>query len=228
MPCGDNRETHELPMTWARRKILQNGRWQRCLILRNMRSFWTLKGNSSTPQSSKMLGDRFASIRQSWCRGSLWLSNCNKVLFKGTIEQRKDVKKKLEQRRGYRRYHRYHKHYRPARFNNRASSRRSGRLMPSIIQRKQAILRVIDRLRQWIRMDGYWLEDVKIDMRALTDGYKPYHWQYQKSTVWTPTSVLRQSSVTTASAWNAARKIPASRYITSLQKRKAGPTRSAI
>ena len=30
---------------------------------------------------------------KSWCRGSLWLSNCNKVLFKGTIEQRKDVKK---------------------------------------------------------------------------------------------------------------------------------------
>ena len=105
----------------------------------------------------------------------------NKVLFKGIIEQRKDVKKKIEQRRSYRRYHRYHKHYRPARFNNRASSRRSGRLMPSIIQRKQATLRVIDRLRQWIRMDGYWLEDVKIDIRALTDGYKPYHWQYQKS-----------------------------------------------
>lgn len=104
----------------------------------------------------------------------------NKVLFKGTIEQRKDVKHLLTVRRGYRRYHRYHKQYRPARFLNRASSRRSGRLMPSIIQRKQAILRVIDRLCQWINIDGYWLEDVKIDIRALTDGYKPYRWQYQK------------------------------------------------
>jgi len=105
----------------------------------------------------------------------------NKVVFKGTIEQRKDVKHLLTVRRGYRRYHRYHKQYRPARFFNRASSRRSGRLMPSIIQRKQATLRVIDRLRQWIRIDGYWLEDVKIDIRALTDGYKPYRWQYQRS-----------------------------------------------
>lgn len=105
----------------------------------------------------------------------------NKVLFKGTIEQRKDVKHLLDVRRGYRRYHRYHKQYRPARFLNRASSRRSGRLLPSIIQRRQAVLRVIDRLRQWIRIDGYWLEDVKIDIRALTDGYKPYQWQYQKS-----------------------------------------------
>lgn len=105
----------------------------------------------------------------------------NKVLFKGTIEQRKDVKHLLTVRCGYRRYHRYHKQYRPARFLNRASSRRSGRLMPSIIQRKQAIIRVIDRLCQWINIDGYWLEDVKIDIRALTDGYKPYRWQYQKS-----------------------------------------------
>ena len=53
--------------------------------------------------------------------------------------------------------------------------------MPSIIQRRQATLRVIDRLCQWIRIDGYWLEDVKIDIRALTDGYRPYRWQYQKA-----------------------------------------------
>ena len=105
----------------------------------------------------------------------------NKVLFKGTIEQRKDVKHLLKTRKGYRQYHRYHKQYRPKRHSNRASSRRSGRLMPSIIQRRQAVLRVIDRLCKWIRIDGYWLEDVKIDIRALTDGYKPYRWQYQKS-----------------------------------------------
>lgn len=105
----------------------------------------------------------------------------NKVIFKGTIEQRQDVKKKLSQRRVYRRYHRYHKEYRPNRYNNRASSKQSGRFMPSIIQRKQATLRVIDRLRQWVVINGYWLEDVKIDIRALTDGYKPYRWYYRKS-----------------------------------------------
>ena len=52
----------------------------------------------------------------------------NKVLFKGTIEQRKDVKKLMTQRRSYRRKRRYEKRYRPARFDNRASSRRKGRL----------------------------------------------------------------------------------------------------
>lgn len=105
----------------------------------------------------------------------------NKVLFKGTIEQRKDVKKRLDVRRVYRTYRRNHKQYRPSRFNNRASSRRSGRLPPSILQKKQAITRVIDRLLHWVGINSYWLEDVKIDIRTLTDDYIPYKWQYQKS-----------------------------------------------
>ena len=107
--------------------------------------------------------------------------NTNKVLFKGTIEQRKDVKKKMEQRRDYRRYHRFYKRYRKARFNNRSSSKRNGRIAPSILQKRQATMRVINQLNKWINISSYWLEDVSIDIRALTDGYKSYSWQYQKS-----------------------------------------------
>ena len=105
----------------------------------------------------------------------------NKVLFKGIIEQRNDVKHLMEVRRGYRRYHRYHKRYRQARFNNRSSSKRKGRIAPSILQKRQAILRVINQLNKWINITDYWLEDVSIDIRALTDSYKSYGWQYQKS-----------------------------------------------
>ena len=105
----------------------------------------------------------------------------NKVLFKGTIEQRKDVKHLMEVRRGYRRYHRYHKRYRQARFNNRSSSKRKGRIAPSILQKRQATLRVINQLNKWVNITNYWLEDVSIDIRALTDGYKSYSWKYQKS-----------------------------------------------
>ena len=105
----------------------------------------------------------------------------NKVLFKGTIEQRKDVKHLIEVRREYRRYHRYHKRYRQARFNNRSSSKRKGRIAPSILQKRQATIRVINQLNKWITISDYWLEDVSIDIRALTDGYKSYSWQYQKS-----------------------------------------------
>jgi RNase H-fold protein (predicted Holliday junction resolvase) len=105
----------------------------------------------------------------------------NKVVFKGTIEQRQDVKKLMEMRLGYRRYHRQHKRYRPARFNNRASSKRKGRLAPSIKQKKEAILRVLYQLNKWINIQEYHLEDVAIDIRAMTDGHKLYKWQYQKS-----------------------------------------------
>lgn len=105
----------------------------------------------------------------------------NKVLFKGIIEQRNDVKHLMEVRRGYRRYHRYHKRYRQARFNNRNSSKRNGRIAPSILQKRQATLRVVNQLNKWINITDYWLEDVSIDIRALTDGYKSYGWQYQKS-----------------------------------------------
>ena len=105
----------------------------------------------------------------------------SKVFLKAVIEQRNDVKHLMDVRRGYRRYHRYHKRYRQARFNNRTSLKREGRIAPSILQKRQAIIRVINQLNKWINITNYWLEDVAIDIRALTDGYKSYRWQYQKS-----------------------------------------------
>ena len=105
----------------------------------------------------------------------------NKVIFKGVIEQRNDVKHLMEVRCIYRRYRRYHKRYRQARFNNRSSSKRKGRVAPSILQKRQATMRVINQLNKWINITDYWLEDVSIDIRALTDGYKSYSWQYQIS-----------------------------------------------
>lgn len=105
----------------------------------------------------------------------------NKVVFKGTIELRQDVKDLMDTRRGYRRYKRSHKRYRKVRFNNRSASTRKGRVAPSILQKKQSILRVINRLNKYINISEYHLEDVAIDIRALTEGHKLYRWQYQKS-----------------------------------------------
>ena len=105
----------------------------------------------------------------------------NKPIFKGTIELRQDVKNLLDTRRGYRRYHRKHKRYRKARFNNRASSKKLGRIAPSILQKKQSTIRVINQLLKMIDIKEFHLEDVAIDIRAMSDGYKPYKWQYQKS-----------------------------------------------
>ena len=104
----------------------------------------------------------------------------NKILFKGTLEHPQDVKKKMELRRGYRRYRRSHKRYRKARFNNRTSSKRKGRLPNSIKCNKDEILRTINKLSKFLRISEVIIEDVKIDIRRLTDG-KLYKWQYQKS-----------------------------------------------
>ncbi len=72
----------------------------------------------------------------------------NKALLKGTMEQRNDVKHLIETRKGYRKYHRYHKRYRQVRFHNRSSSKRKGRIAPSILQKRQATIRVINQLNK--------------------------------------------------------------------------------
>lgn len=112
------------------------------------------------------------------------IQNCktkNKPLFKGTIEHRQNVKHLMDVRRGYRKCRRQHKPYRPARFDNRKSSKRKERLAPSVLQKRQAALRVVNHLTKWVQVDKIILEDVKFDIRSLTDGFKPYKWQYQKS-----------------------------------------------
>lgn len=105
----------------------------------------------------------------------------NKPIFKGTIQLRTDVKEKLAVRRGHRRYRRQHKKYRPARFDNRSSSKRAGRIPPSIKQKKDSILRAVKQINKWVRIDKIFLEDVLIDIRALEKGYKPFRWEYQQS-----------------------------------------------
>ena len=108
----------------------------------------------------------------------------NKVVLKAIIEQRKDVSRIMTQRKQYRNYRRYHKRYRKCRINNRASSKKEGRIAPSIKQKRDAVLRVIKQLMKWIpitKETKIHLEDVAIDIRAMTEDYKPYSWQYQKS-----------------------------------------------
>src|SRR5260370_11888896 len=54
------------------------------------------------------------------------------ILLSGEIHHRQDVKARMDDRRANRKNRRRRKWYRPRRFNNRASSRRSGRLPPSV------------------------------------------------------------------------------------------------
>ena len=127
---------------------------------------------------------RFGSDEGSKYTGIALVQKCktkNKPIFKGTIELRQDVKHLMDVRLGYRRYRRYHKRYRPARFLNRGNSTKKLRVAPSIKQKRESTLRIINNLNKYVRIDSFFIEDVKVDIRAIAEGYTPYRWQYQKS-----------------------------------------------
>lgn len=104
----------------------------------------------------------------------------NKPIFKATMIHRQDVSKLMTARRGYRQYKRQHKRYRKARFLNRFSSRRKGRLAPSILQKRQAIIRFVNKISKLVTISSIHLENVFIDIRNLTDQTLAYKWRYQK------------------------------------------------
>jgi hypothetical protein len=105
----------------------------------------------------------------------------HKILFKGVIELRQDVKHLMDLRKRHRQYRRSHKRYRIKRYNNRSSSRRTGRIPPSIKQKKDSILRIVNKLNKWIKITKIVLEDVEIDIRVLQEGSKLLKGQHQKS-----------------------------------------------
>jgi hypothetical protein len=89
------------------------------------------------------------------------------VLLAAEIHHRRDVKEKLDTRRAHRRSRRNRKWYRPARFLNRASSTRSGRLPPSIKTNVEEVIRVIRQLP--LAIGQIVVEDVQVDIARLND-----------------------------------------------------------
>ena len=67
----------------------------------------------------------------------------SQVLLSAEIQHRRDVKEKMGDRLDRRKSRRFRKWYRPVRFDNRAASRRSGRLPPSIKTNIEEVIRVI-------------------------------------------------------------------------------------
>lgn len=90
-----------------------------------------------------------------------------KILLCGTINHRKDIKEKMDLRREHRQSRRNRKWYRQPRFNNRASSRRSGRLLPSIKANVEEVYRVVRKIP--LPISQIVIEDVQIDIAALNN-----------------------------------------------------------
>jgi hypothetical protein len=86
-----------------------------------------------------------------------------KVLLSAEIHHRRDVKEKMDHRRSRRR----RKWYRPARFLNRASSKRSERLPPSIKTNVEEVIRVVKRIP--LPISHIVIEDVQVDIARLNN-----------------------------------------------------------
>jgi hypothetical protein len=90
-----------------------------------------------------------------------------KILMSGEIHHRTDIKDKMDARRVNRRNRRTRKWYRPKRFANRASSKRSGRLPPSIKVNAEEVIRVVRKIPLPISLIV--VEDVQVDIARLNN-----------------------------------------------------------
>lgn len=92
-----------------------------------------------------------------------------KVLLSAEIHHRADVREKMESRRRNRRARRSRKWYRPRRYLNRASSKRSGRLPASIKTNVEEVIRVVQHLP--LPISRIVVEDVQVDISRLNSPF---------------------------------------------------------
>src|SRR6266478_3017012 len=103
--------------------------------------------------------DKGSSITSIACIGN------GQVLLAAEIHHRRDVKEKMDDRRERRKSRRARRWYRPARFLNRASSKRSGRLPPSIKTNVEEVIRVVQHIP--LPISAIVIEDVQVDIARL-------------------------------------------------------------
>jgi hypothetical protein len=93
-----------------------------------------------------------------------------KVVYQSEIQLRQDVSKKMDQRRMYRRNRRGRKtRYRPPRFNNRAASRREGRLAPSIRSKLESHIREKNFVESILPVTKWKVETASFDIHKITN-----------------------------------------------------------
>jgi len=90
-----------------------------------------------------------------------------KVLLAAEIHHRKDVTDKMQDRRDRRKSRRARRWYRPCRFLNRGSSKRSGRLPPSIKTNAEEVIRVVGSIP--LPISSLVIEDVQVDIARLNN-----------------------------------------------------------
>src|SRR6266704_7032571 len=149
-----------MPCTPAKaRKLLRAGKArvvERCPF--TIQLGWQCEGNV---QEVTLGIDKGSHITGIACVGN------GKVLLAAEIHHRRDVKEKLDTRRLHRRSRRARKWYRPCRFRNRRSGKRSRRLPPSITTTVAEVIRVVGQIP--LPISQIVIEDVQVDIARLND-----------------------------------------------------------
>jgi 5-methylcytosine-specific restriction endonuclease McrA len=114
--------------------------------------------------------------------GSAVRDSKNRALYLSQVEQRTDIKSKMDQRRSYRRTRRNRKtRYRKPRFLNRQASTKEDRYPPTLESKFGAIFREINFVYNLLPISDLYIEMAKFDIQALTNpNVLNYHWLYQR------------------------------------------------
>jgi hypothetical protein len=103
----------------------------------------------------------------------------DKVVFAANIQLRQDITRKMLERKQYRRTRRSRNlRHRKARFFNRG---KKGWIPPTIKQKKDSILRLLDDLKKRLNITECVVEQGQFDISSLSSGYKLIGKEYQKS-----------------------------------------------
>ncbi len=149
-----------MPCTPAKaRKLLQTGKAQ--IIAHRpftIQLTWQCEGHVQEVRAGIDKGSSTTGIA---CVGN------GQVLLSAEIHHRRDVKEKMDDRRDRRKSRRARRWYRPARWKNRASSKRSGRLAPSIKTNVEEVSRVIGKIP--LPLSSIVIEDVQVDIARLNN-----------------------------------------------------------
>lgn len=149
-----------MPCTPAKtRKLLQAGKAKvvsRCPF--TIQLSWQCEGHVQEVRAGL---DKGSSVTGMACVGR------GQALFSAELHHRMDVKEKMTERRDHRKSRRARKWYRPARFDNRASSKRGGRLPPSIRTNVEEVIRVVRQIP--LPISFLVIEDVQVDVARLNN-----------------------------------------------------------
>ena len=92
-----------------------------------------------------------------------------KELYAADVELRNDIVDKLSTRRGLRRTRRSRLRYRKARFNNRVSSKRKGWLAPSVENKIQTHLTVVEKIHKFLPITNIVVETAAFDIQKINN-----------------------------------------------------------